>query len=59
LADELRTNFGVEAELIEGRGGVFEVVADGKTIFSKKNTGRFPDDNEVSELLRATAKAKR
>jgi selenoprotein W-related protein len=54
LADELRTNFGVEAELIEGRGGVFEVVADGKTIFSKKNTGRFPDENEVSELLRGT-----
>jgi len=42
----------VDAELIESRGGVFEVVADGKTIFSKKNLGRFPDENEVTELLK-------
>ena len=50
----MRTNFGVEATLIESRGGVFEVVADGKLVFSKKNLGRFPDENEVSELLKTT-----
>jgi len=44
----------VEATLIESRGGVFEVVADGKLVFSKKNLGRFPDENEVSELLKTT-----
>ena len=49
----MRDNFGIEAELIEGRGGVFEVVADGKTVFSKKNTGRFPDDGEVSDSIMA------
>jgi selenoprotein W-related protein len=48
----LKANFGVTAELIESKGGVFEVVADGKTIFSKKNTGRFPEEGEVTELLR-------
>jgi len=37
-------------ELIEGRGGVFEVAKDGKTIFSKKQAGRFP---AVDEILRA------
>ena len=38
--------------MIESRGGVFEVVADGVTVFSKKNLGRFPDDGEVTELLK-------
>jgi selT/selW/selH-like putative selenoprotein len=37
--------------LIESRGGVFEVVTDGVTVFSKKNLGRFPEDNEVTELI--------
>lgn len=29
--------------LVEGSGGVFEVQVDGKLVFSKKATGRFPD----------------
>ena len=37
--------------MIKGRDGVFEVVADGDLIYSKKATGRFPDDGEVEELL--------
>ena len=49
----MKAKFGVDAELIESRGGVFEVVADGKLVFSKKNTGRFPDENEVSESIRS------
>ena len=40
---------GAQIELIEGRGGVFEVSVAGKKIFSKKQTGRFP---EVDEILR-------
>jgi selenoprotein W-related protein len=28
-------------------GGVFEIAVDGKTVFSKKQTGRFPEDDEV------------
>jgi selT/selW/selH-like putative selenoprotein len=31
---------------------VFEVVVDGKLVFSKKSLGRFPDDGEVSEIIR-------
>jgi selenoprotein W-related protein len=33
--------------LIEGSGGVFEVTVDGDLIFSKKQEGRFPEDDEV------------
>jgi hypothetical protein len=31
---------------------VFEVTVDGKTVFSKRALGRFPDDGEVVGLLR-------
>jgi hypothetical protein len=32
---------------------VFEISADGKTIFSKRSLGRFPDDGEIAGMLRA------
>ena len=41
----------MEATLIEGSGGVFTVVVDGKLIYSKKETGRFPNEGEITELI--------
>ena len=40
--------------LIPSSGGVFEVVADGKTIFSKKQLGRRPEPGEVVTQLEAS-----
>jgi selT/selW/selH-like putative selenoprotein len=37
--------------LIKGQDGVFEVEIDGDLIYSKRNTGRFPDAGEVEDLL--------
>ena len=34
-------------------GGVFEVTVDGELVFSKKAQGRFPEDDEVLEPLKA------
>jgi selenoprotein W-related protein len=48
LQDEL----GLEAKLIPSGGGAFEVEADGKLVFSKHATGRFPDPGEVAALIR-------
>jgi selT/selW/selH-like putative selenoprotein len=45
---------GVETKLIKGHGGVFEVVLDGTPIFSKKASGRFPDEGEVLEKIPVT-----
>lgn len=39
-------------ELIPGSGGAFEVIADGKTVFSKADTGRFPKSGEVVNKLK-------
>ncbi len=42
---------GIDATLIRGSGGVFEVVLDGKLIFSKKAVGRFPEADEILNQL--------
>ena len=43
----------MDSELIKGDNGVFDVDADGDRLFSKHETGRFPEDDEVVALLRA------
>lgn len=53
MAAVLKEELGIDAELIKGSGGVFEVVADGKLIFSKKAVGRFPEDDEILHALEA------
>jgi selT/selW/selH-like putative selenoprotein len=40
-------------ELISSSGGVFEVVADGRLVFSKKSLQRFPEEGEVTLLLQS------
>jgi selenoprotein W-related protein len=43
----------VEVKLIRGSGGQFELVLDGQLVYSKKQTGRFPEINEVMALIPA------
>jgi len=52
LAAELAAELGIEAELIRGGGGVFDVTVDGERVFSKRETGRFPEPGEVVARLR-------
>lgn len=52
MAAELKKNFGVDTTLTPGSGGVFDVIVDGKTVFSKKSVGRFPNEGEVLEKLK-------
>ena len=52
LAAELKASFGVDSELLSGEKGDFEVIVDGKTVFSKKKLSRFPEPGEVTETLR-------
>ncbi|TET42484.1 MAG: SelT/SelW/SelH family protein [Dehalococcoidia bacterium] len=53
MAAELRKAFRVEPRLIPGSNGVFDVLVDGKLVFSKYETGRFPDPGEVVRKLKA------
>ena len=51
MEDELRQELGAEVELVASSGGVFEVSADGRPVFSKKALNRFPDEGEILALL--------
>lgn len=51
LAAELSAN-GYEAEPIPGGKGQYDVLRDGKMVFSKREAGRFPDDGEILAALR-------
>jgi selenoprotein W-related protein len=52
LADEFNQTFGVQATLVAGSGGVFDVLVDGRLVYSKDQTGRFPDPGEIVEKLK-------
>ena len=50
LADELK----IQAKLIKGGGGIFDVVADGELVFSKHEVGDFPDESSVIQKLKGS-----
>lgn len=52
MAAELKKAFGADAELIKGSHGIFDVKVNGKTVYSKDKTGRFPESGEVTALLK-------
>lgn len=53
MAVELREGLGVKAKLTKGSGGIFDVTVDGQLVYSKDETGRFPDDGEVLAAVEA------
>jgi selT/selW/selH-like putative selenoprotein len=44
---------GVEAQLVAGGNGIFDVKVDEKLVFSKFETGRFPEPGEVLGKIKA------
>ncbi|MBF0644371.1 SelT/SelW/SelH family protein [Desulfuromonas acetoxidans] len=49
----MKQNFDVAATLIPSSGGVFEVTVDGTKIYSKKETGQFPVEDDLINSLRS------
>jgi selT/selW/selH-like putative selenoprotein len=38
-----------------GAGGIFDVVVDGEKIYSKHETGGFPEEDAIVQMLRERA----
>ncbi len=53
LAESIEHETGAQAELIRGDNGIFDVEVDGRRIYSKHETGRFPEHEEVLAELRS------
>jgi selenoprotein W-related protein len=47
LADSIKKETGIEPKLTKGKDGIFDVLLDGKLVFSKHEQGRFPESDEV------------
>jgi len=55
LAQELLTTFADnlgEVALQPGEGGILEIRLNGELLFSRKESGRFPEAKEIKQLLR-------
>jgi predicted Rdx family selenoprotein len=55
LEATLKQNFEVETELIVGAKGIFDVVVDGERVYCKHETGEFPDEGSIVDMLRGRA----
>lgn len=52
LVEELKRHIST-LELVPGAGGCFEVDVDGDRIYSKLETGEFPDQDAILTAVRA------
>jgi hypothetical protein len=52
VAEELKNNFDIEAELKNGYLGSFDIYIEGENIFSFSELGRYPKTDEITTLLR-------
>ena len=53
MAASIKDAVGVDAEVVVGSRGQFDVVADGDIVFSKQAEERFPEPNEIITALQA------
>ena len=53
MAERIQKKFKVKPELIEGNNGVFDVKLEDELIFSKYELNRFPEGDEVVDLIKA------
>lgn len=51
--EKLQKKLKLTPELIPGRNGIFDVKLDDEMVFSKHELNRFPEENEVIDLIKA------
>jgi len=56
LVEFLKRNSFADVKLIKSSGGAFEVKTDGRLLFSKLETGRFPENDEILGFLTKSGK---
>lgn len=53
MAAELKANMDVDAELVPGSGGVFDILVDGQVVYSKQSAGNnFPQNDTLIEQIK-------
>ena len=54
MAAKIKDALGEESFLIKGAGGIFDVNVNGKLVYSKHETGDFPDEDALVAELRSS-----
>lgn len=54
MAAKIKEAFGTDPKLIPKGGGVFEVVVDDELVYSKLQTGSFPNEEQLINKLVST-----
>ena len=54
LAEEIQNVVGSEVTLIKGTDGIFDVNVNGRCLFSRSETGRFPEPGEISAMIKSS-----
>ena len=52
LAAKIKEACGIEPELIGGSNGIFDIAVNGQLIYSKFETGVFPDEEKIVESVK-------
>ena len=53
LAEKLKTSLKLETDLIKGSNGIFDIEIDGKLVYSKNETGEFPDEESLVQKIKS------
>ncbi|MCX5863675.1 MAG: Rdx family protein [Deltaproteobacteria bacterium] len=53
LEAALKKQFSAEVELIPGSNGIYDIMADGRLVFSKHAAGRFAEPEEIISLIQS------
>ncbi|HID39541.1 MAG TPA: SelT/SelW/SelH family protein [Calditrichaeota bacterium] len=56
MADEIKKAFDVEIEFLKSSGGRFEITVNEELVYSKANTGRFPEFKKISDAIETRLK---
>ncbi|HAJ75033.1 MAG TPA: hypothetical protein DCM64_01115 [Gammaproteobacteria bacterium] len=51
MSAEIKEQTGIEAVLIPGGGGIYDIRKDGVLVFSRHKLARFPEPGEIAGLL--------
>lgn len=54
MAEEILASHGASVSgllIVPGAGGIFTIAAGGRTLYDKKDTGRFPQPGEAARLV--------
>ena len=52
MAEQIKEEWGIDARLIRGGKGIYDVVVDGVMVYSKYETGRHAEEGEVLEIIK-------